>query len=126
VDDDDEIALVAARLRASAEDVDSLVEVVASTLPEFLGAGLVRVRRRRLPPRRIERLSITLGAHTLELEVGPPPRATRIVHSGGVAIAHEPLGLDEWLRELAEGLVRSAAASEDASSALRRFLGLSS
>jgi hypothetical protein len=122
---------VAAALRADAGDVAALARVLSVTLADALPSGTVEVQRRRsLSDRmagregRVEAVVARLGDHVLTLRQDPHRGAAgedaKVVR--GVVIARREVGVDEWVRVLAEQVATLASESEAAREALHRLL----
>lgn len=123
---------VAAALRADAADVGTLARVLSVTLADALPAGTVEIRRRRSLSDRVagrdghvEAVVVSVGDHVLTLRQDPHRGATgedaKVVR--GVVISRRPVGLDEWVRVLAEQVAALASESESARRALQQLLG---
>jgi hypothetical protein len=122
--DSDDVAALAAALRAEAADLEALVGALERTIGDLLGPGVVQVRRRGLGRRRVAELVVVLGSERLSLRPGPPLEAEVQVVSGGVTIAHERIGLDSWIDRLAHALEERLRQTQAGTEALRRLLGL--
>ena len=126
-----DVDLLAAALRADAQDVDTYARVVLSTLAQALPPGVVEVERERSlgnrlsgQPGRVRALRIRLGETGLALSGarhGLRAQVSREVR--GIAISNKEVDLAEWTRVLASELRRYAADSEAARVALGRLLG---
>lgn len=125
-----DVDLLAAALRADAGDVDTYARVLTETLGTTLPAGMVEVERDRSMkdrlagrPGRATAIRIHGRDRSLELEAGRGAPVARIVREvRGVVIARDPVGLDVWLRQLADEITAAAAANATASDALAAFL----
>ena len=126
----DEVALVAAALRADASDVESWSRVLTETLGDALPAGMVDVERERslgdrLAGRAGRAVAVTVTGHnrSLELREHRSRIEARIVREvRGVVIARETVDLDAWLGALAEEVAAAARSSAASREALRAFL----
>ena len=124
-EDDLDVDMLTAALRADAADVAQFVEALAEKLDEAL-PGRVDVDRRRSGlrgPRRVRRIVLRLDSCQPEVVVadgGVEAVWTKV--SGGVALKHERIDFDEWLRRLSELLALEAQRSERTREALRRML----
>jgi hypothetical protein len=127
----DEVALLAAALRAETNDLATYERVLVASLSETLPPGTVEVDRDRTMSDRIagrpgspRAIRIHLGETTLELTVtkgrlvGTVGRSVR-----GVAISRREVPLGEWATSFAEALSAFANESADARAALERLLG---
>jgi hypothetical protein len=116
--------LVAASLRADAQDLRAFVEALAAKLEQSF-PGRCRVQRSGLLGKgSVRRIRIELGDSHYEL-----------THDDGAVVAHrssvvrgislksEELGLDEWIDSLASQVVAEAARSERGRLALEKLLG---
>ena len=113
--------LLAASLRADAQDLSTLVEVLAPKLEAAVPGG-VRVERKGFSGRgRVRAIDVDLGEHRYRLEAnGPTATRTRIVR--GIALKNERLGLDDWIDGLARDLALAAERSERDRVAIERLL----
>jgi hypothetical protein len=128
----DELELVAAALRADAGDVVTLTRVLTESLGQALPPGMVEVERARglgdrlagRPGRPVglrvhtpERLLVLrTGRHGVEAEVHHQVR--------GVVLGRQQVGMDEWVRALAQELTALARRDAAARAALGRVLGV--
>ena len=122
--------MVAAALRADRADVASLARVLSSTLGEALPPGIIEVDRTRslgdrLAGREGMARSITVRGNDRELSLrqsphGPDAEVRQVVR--GVVLSRRSVGLDEWVRVLAEELTQLAARDAAAREALSRLL----
>jgi hypothetical protein len=126
-----DIDLLAASLRADANDLDVYARVLTGSLSAALPAEMVEVQRDqslrdRLAgrPGKVEGIRVLLGETTLELTAGrgvPVGRVVRVVR--GVTISSHEVDLAEWSRLLAESLAERARESSSARDALAALLG---
>jgi hypothetical protein len=127
----DEVALLAAALRADTADLATYERVLVGSLAETLPTGCVEVVRDRSMSDRLagrpgvpRAIRIHLGEIDLELTstkgrlVGTVGRSVR-----GVAISRKEVALGEWTTSFAEALSAFAKESLEARSALERLLG---
>lgn len=127
----DDVALLAAALRADVGDLATYERVLVATLADSLPSGCVEVDRDRSlsdrlanRPGTVRAIRVTLGDQTLELAqqrarlVGTLARSVR-----GVAISRRELPLDAWSTALAAALSNFAQESAAARAALERLLG---
>lgn len=124
------VDLLAAALRADADDVETLVRVLTATLGDTLPAGMVEVQRDRTVADRLAgrdgvAVAVTVStpdtrlslAHGRRRGSGTSAEVQRIVR--GVVISRREVDLDEWVRSLAAVLADLAARN----AAARRALG---
>ena len=120
-----DVDLIASSLSADAGDVEQFAELLAGKLEEAL-PRYTRVERRRagmLGPKRVRRMTIALPRERLELALRDGLVETSSARvSGGIALKHESLDLDEWLHRLSEALAAEAERSQAAEQALRKLL----
>lgn len=125
--------LLAAALRADAEDVETLVRVLTATLGDTLPAGMVEVERRRsvadrLAGRAGTAVGVTVTTPELRLLISHGTRRGSGVHAEvhrvvrDVVISRREIGIDEWVGLLAQSLADLAARSSAARDALGRLL----
>jgi hypothetical protein len=127
----DEVALVAAALRAETSDLATYERVLVGSLADALPPGCVEIDRDRSVGDRLagrageaRAIRIHLGEVTLELAksrgrlVGTVGRSVR-----GVAISRREVPLGEWATSFAEALTAFAKENLDARVALERLLG---
>lgn len=125
--------LVAAALRANADDVPMLARLLADTLGGALPDGMVEVDRDRSLADRVAgrqgsvravRVLVPDGVLELRTAPGPPQAEIRQVVRG-VVLRRRSVGLEEFLSALAAELGAVADRDAAARSALERVLGLS-
>jgi hypothetical protein len=120
-----DVDVLAAALRADTADLETFVEVLADKLSAAL-PGRVTVQRCRagmLGPKRLHRVVLQLADSRPEVQVSDGNVQaiwTRV--SGGIALKHEPLDFDLWLRRLSESLADEAQRSERTRAALQQLL----
>jgi hypothetical protein len=115
--------LVAASLRADADDLRMFVEALATKLEQAF-PGRCRVRRAGLLGKgSIRQISVELGESRYELthdDGAVSARRSSVVR--GISLKSDELGLDEWIDSLAAQLVSEARRSERGRLALERLL----
>ncbi len=120
-----DVDVLAAALRADSADLEAYVEVLAAKLSTSL-PGRVTVKHRRaglMGPKRIHRIVITLEDSRPEVEVTDGSvEATWTKVSGGIALKHERVDFDDWLRRLSESLAAEAHRNARTRDALRQLL----
>lgn len=127
-----DVALLAAMLRTDRSDVESYARVLTGTLAGALPPDMVEVEQQRGLADRLagrDGRTVALVVHGLDrdLELREGRRGAidaqvrQVVR--GVVISRRMVGIDEWLRALAEDLSRIAARDAAARAALERFLG---
>jgi hypothetical protein len=112
-----DVALPAAALRADREDLAVSVEVLANSLEEAL-PGIASVERRRVggfrsKRREVSRIAVGLGDVQFELshtERGISCSRHKVVR--GITLSREELPLSGWISELVSGIRESAEVSE--------------
>jgi hypothetical protein len=128
-----DVDMVAASLRADAQDLDAYTHVLLESLGEALPPDLVEVTRDRSlgdrfagRPGRVTAVRVRVDDASLELHRGADgrTRAARLTQVRGVTISRKDLTLAEWAQELAALLVSAAEESREAAVQLRRVLGL--
>ncbi|MCZ4125712.1 hypothetical protein [Streptomyces sp. H39-S7] len=125
-----EVELLAAALRRDSADLNLYAEVLSVSLVDSLPHGAVRVGRKRSVAERIAgregsvtELDVMLGERRLSLRmsrgllVGEIRKEVR-----GIVLSRRPVGLDEWIGELARSLADAAASNARAREAVERFL----
>lgn len=119
--------LVAASLRADAEDQRGLAEALAVRLETALPAQ-TRVQRRskRLLSRDkvVRSISVDAGENRYELTVDDRGaiETTRSAAVRGIVLKNDPLPVTEWLEALARDLAEEAQATSEGRAALERLL----
>lgn len=124
-EDDLNIDLLAASLRADASDLGAFVEALAVKLEEAV-PGAVSIERRRdgmFGPKRVRRILLDAGGRRLELLTdGASVQTLCSRTSGGIVLKREQLATDDWLRALGEALADAARGSLATRQALERLL----
>ena len=127
-----ETQVLAAMLGTDRADVASYTRVLTGALAAALPPGMIEVTRRRglgarIAGRASEPVELVVhgAGHDLALRAdrhgGVAAELRQVV--GRVVISRRELGLDQWLRALAETLVASAACTAASRRALEQFLG---
>jgi hypothetical protein len=126
-----DLELLAARLRACADDLSLHGGMLLTVLSSALPAHLVEVHREgRLKARLGGRepavlgVTVTLGGRRFELDragVGARPVFVVRHQSRGVVLSSAEVGPDEWSRELTAALVETVGADDAAVAALSRL-----
>lgn len=121
----DDLDLLAASLRADAEDLHAFTGALAARFEQAL-PGRTTVRRERaglFGPKEVREVSVDLDGDRfgVRAERGGV-HATCAKLSGGIVLKTERLDLSEWIRELSAALAREADRSQDAQTALQRLL----
>jgi hypothetical protein len=120
-----DIDLVAASLRADADDVGAFVEALAVKLEQAVPQGVTVERRREgmFGPKRVRRISVDAGSLRLELRANGGSVQTLCGRvSGGIVLKTEEMTTDEWLRALGGALATEARGSQTTRQALERLL----
>jgi hypothetical protein len=124
-DDDADLDLIAASLRADTSDIHTFVEGLAAKLEQAV-PGHVEVQRRRdglFGPKFVQRLALSAGDQRLELRAERGVvQTSRARVSGGIVLKTEPLETDAWLAAVGEALTTEARRSETTRQALERLL----
>ncbi len=116
---------LAAALRADASDLDAFAESLAVKLEAILPNRTKVVRRRAglMGPKRVAQIVLNLDDSHLQLDVsGGRWQMRRAKVSGGIALKHDQLEMDEWLANVSAALANEAARSERARQALGELL----
>jgi hypothetical protein len=131
-EDDFSVQLVAAALRADSADVDTLIGVLGSSLPDTMPAGMVEVQRSRTLADRLARrdgrpVAITVSTPELALSLRLAGAGTVQAEAQrrvrGVVISRQEVSVDQWVDLLAGVLTDLAARNAEARQALGRLLG---
>src|SRR5262249_26796407 len=126
-----DVQLLAAMLRADQAEVGSYARVLSGALAQALPPGMVEVDYRRGVgdrlagrPGRAVRLVVHGENRDLELREGRrggvEAKLRQVVR--GVTISRREIGMDDWLRALAEDIANLAARDTAAREALERLL----
>ena len=124
---DAQFDLLAAALRADANDTSTFLPVLARKLEDALPHHTVVRRKRRLLRNggAIEGLSVSVGEDRLDLETSDGRlvgRRVRVVRD--IAISSDELTIPEWVDDLSRRLAAEAETSEQARLAMERILGI--
>jgi hypothetical protein len=112
-----DVALPAAALRADREDLALSVEALATSLEEAL-PGIAAVERQKVggfrsKRREVRRIAVPLGDEQFELARSAQGiRCSRHKVVRGITLSREELPLAGWISELVRGLSESAEVSE--------------
>ncbi|MGH2449581.1 MAG: hypothetical protein ACRDFS_13395 [Chloroflexota bacterium] len=124
---DQDFELLAASLRADAQDLSMFADVLADKLEAALPAE-TRVERKSKgifsSEKQVRSVAIDLGDERYDLAVDKSrfePRRAKIVR--GIVLKTEPLSLAEWIDALSTAIASRAQRSEQAREALHRILG---
>jgi len=119
----DVLDLAAASGRVDGVDTQAMLDALAVRLEEALPRA-VRVKRRRIGGFRskrteVEQISVDLGDLRFELnQAGAGIACGRSKVVRGITLKRDELPVEQWLRELVDEVVRSAAVSEQTRLAL--------
>jgi hypothetical protein len=122
--------LVAAALRADSADVAVYARVLTDSLGEALPPGVVDIDRERTMsdrmrgrPGEVSKITVHLGEQVLTLVNQRGRLIAEICKEvRGVVLSRRPAPVDEWLAELARGLVAYADQNAQAAQVLRRLV----
>jgi hypothetical protein len=123
-DQDLDIEMVTASLRADASDLGTFVEALAVKLEEALPNGVKIDRKGGLfGAKKVRQISVDAGDTRLRLDRdGAQVRTSRARLSGGIVLKTEQIDTDEWLHELGRTLAGQAKRSATTRAALDRML----
>jgi hypothetical protein len=123
-DQDLDIEMVTASLRADASDLGTFVEALAVKLEEALPNGVKIDRKGGLfGAKKVRQISVDAGDTRLRLDRdGAQVRTSRARLSGGIVLKTEQIDTDEWLHELGRTLAEQAQRSATTRAALDRML----
>jgi hypothetical protein len=122
-----ELSLGAASLRAGRSELAISVELLASSLEQALG-DLASVERHKVggfrsKRREVSRIAVGLGERHFELRrEGPELRCTCSKVVRGIALSHDELALGDWIAALVQGVSDRAEVSEQDRAALEGLL----
>src|SRR4051794_14718132 len=127
-DEERDIELLAASLRADASDLSAFVEALATKLEGAL-MERVKVVRKRVSllssRKRVQTITIDLGAHEYVLAWDGSRVETRVGKATrGITLKTELLDLEQWIESLARAIDAEARDSERGRLALQRLLGV--
>ena len=122
--------MVTAALRADSADVAVYARVLTQSLGDALPPDWVTVERERSMsdrmrgrPGEVSRITVRLGDQVLALGMqAGRPTAEICREVRGVVLSRQPVGLQEWVDELARALVYHAQQNADAARALRKLV----
>jgi hypothetical protein len=122
--------LVAAALRADSADVAVYARVLTDSLGEALPPGVVEIDRDRSMsdrmrgrPGEVTKITVRLGEQVLTLARQRDRLTAEICKEvRGVVLSRRPAPVDEWLAELARGLVAYADENAQAAQVLRKLV----
>ena len=122
--------LVAAALRADSADVAVYARVLTDSLGEALPPGVVDIDRERTMsdrmrgrPGEVSKITVRLGEQVLTLVNQRGRLVAEICKEvRGVVLSRRPAPVEEWLAELARGLVAYADQNAQAAQVLRRLV----
>ncbi|MGH3156919.1 MAG: hypothetical protein ACRDNF_10125 [Streptosporangiaceae bacterium] len=122
--------LVAAALRADSADVAVYAQVLTNSLGDVLPPGVVEVDRERSMsdrmrgrPGEVSKITVRLGEQVLTLVNQRGRLVAEICKEvRGVVLSRRPAPVDEWVAELARGLVAYADQNAQAAQVLRRLV----
>lgn len=130
--DDLSLEMLTAALRADSADIAVYARVLTESLGDALPADCVVIERGRRTisdrrngrPGQVEKITVRLGDRVLSLGVRPGGQPTaEICHEvRGVVLSRQPVGLQEWVDELARALVAHAQQNAHAAQVLRKLV----
>jgi hypothetical protein len=112
-----DIDLPAAALRADGADLEISIEALATSLEQAL-PGIVSVERRKVggfrsKRREVRRIAVPLGEEQFELlREDQRIQCTRHKVVRGITLSRQELPMADWIAELVEGLTRGAEVSD--------------
>jgi len=115
--------LAAASTRGDGIDTQAMVDALATRLEAAL-PRLTQVKRRRVggilsKRTEVERIEVELGDQRFELvQSGGPPQCARNKVVRGITLKRDEVPIQQWVRELVEEVVQTAAVGEQARIAL--------
>jgi len=113
--------LLAASLRADAQDLNAFVEVLAQKLEAAVPDATQVERGGFRGTGRMKTIEVALGEHRYRLDArGPQPSRAHVVR--GITLKNDDLALGEWIDSLARDLAQEAERSERARLALEGLL----
>jgi hypothetical protein len=124
-DENLDLELLTASLRADAGDIGTYTEALAVKLEEALPSGVrvQRVRQGMFGPKLVRSIVVDAGSERLELERDGDRLTTRAARvSGGITIKTEAIDFEQWLAVLSQALAEQARRSLGTRQALDRLL----
>jgi hypothetical protein len=131
-DDGLSLEMLTAALRADSADIAVYARVLTESLGDALPPDCVSIERGRRTmsdrrsgrPGQVEKVTVRLGDRVLSLGVRPggQPSAEICHEVRGVVLSRQPVGLDQWLDELAQALVAHAQQNAQAAEVLRKLI----
>jgi len=125
------LEMITAALRADSADVALYARVLTESLGDALPEGCVEVDRARTMsdrmrgrPGEVRKITVRLGEKVLILGVrnGGPPAAEVCREVRGVVLSRQPVGVGEWVNELAQELIAYAQQNAHAAEVLRKLV----
>lgn len=121
-----QVELLAASLRADTTDLKAFLEALAVKLEGSLPNQTQVTRQSSLFSREhpVKEITVTMGDYQYRIaREGKGPLVTlRAKVVRGIVLKTEPIPMEQWIEELAEGLAQESARSTQARAALERFL----
>ncbi len=122
--------MVTAALRADSADVAIYAKVLTESLRDALPPECVTVERERSMsdrmhgrPGQVSKITVRLGEQVLALAVQAGRPAAEICREvRGVVLSRQPVGVQQWVEELARALVAHAQQNAHAAQALRKLI----
>jgi hypothetical protein len=130
-DDGLSLEMLTAALRADSADVAVYARVLTDSLGDALPPGCVVVDRDRTMsdrmrgrPGQVSKIAVRLGDRVMTMTVQPgrPPTAEICKEVRGVVLSRQPVGVQEWVDELARALVAHAQENARAAEVLRKLV----
>jgi hypothetical protein len=125
------LEMITAALRADSADVALYARVLTESLGAALPEGCVEVDRARTMsdrmrgrPGEVRKITVRLGEKLLTLGVrdSGPPAAEVCREVRGVVLSRQPVGVGEWVNELARELIAHARQNAYAAEVLRKLV----
>lgn len=120
-----DLDLLAASLRADAGDIGTYTEALAVKLEEALPGGVTvqRARQGMFGPKAVRAIVVDTGGERLELVRDGDRLTTRMARvSAGITIKTQEIDFDQWLEVLSRALAEQARRSLGTRQALDRLL----
>ncbi len=130
-DQESSVDMIAAALRADANDLSTLAVVLSKKLTDILPAGHVTTSYSRSLSDRVAKrdghlsaLKVLLDNISMDLTQDRPGQMSCMISQvvRGVVISRKEVQLSDWLQVLAQGLKEAAASSAQARAALQNLL----